>query len=484
MEITILILLIVVIGFLIALLVRKPGGDNTLLSDELNRLKSELADQDQRQRNELNDNFKRLSEELSRLLKEQQESQRDFSDRLFKKMQEFTDRQQKSLELSRTVMDERMEKMQESGRQQANDFNELIIKRFQHQYKQLEDHADRQLKSFEKIRETVDQRLKDLQQDNNEKLEKMRKTVDEKLQTTLEKRLGESFKQVSERLELVHSGLGEMKKLASGVGDLKKVLSNVKTRGVLGEYQLGNILEQLLTPDQYDRNVQTRKGSRNHVEFAVKLPGRDQHDEVVYLPIDSKFPMEDYEVLLQAMEGGIPEEIDRAEKVLLKKIESFAKDISEKYIDPPHTTDFAIMFLPVESLYGEVLRHPGLFETLQKKYKITVTGPTTLSALLNSLQMGFRTLAVQRKSSEVWDILRAVQSEFGKFSDYLAKVRKQLHTASSSLDELTGTRTRAMQRKLKNVEIMDNLEARKILGIDAHLPDIDEEEEADEKEED
>ncbi|MBI9062115.1 MAG: DNA recombination protein RmuC [Marinilabiliaceae bacterium] len=292
----------------------------------------------------------------------------------------------------------------------------------------------------------------------------MRNTVDEKLQSTLEKRLGESFKQVSDRLELVHKGLGEMQTIATGVGDLKKVLSNVKTRGVLGEYQLGNILEQILTPDQYAQNVATKKGSQANVEYAIKLPGKD-NDQEVWMPIDSKFPIENYHILLDAYDKGDPEQIAAAQKALIKTIELFAKDISGKYIDPPHTTDFGIMFLPVESLYAEVLRHPGLFETLQNKYKITVTGPTTLSALLNSLQMGFRTLAVQKRSSEVWNVLSAVKTEFSKFSDQLSKVHKQLQTASGSLETLKGTRTNQIERKLRSIETMDNEKAHEVLEI-------------------
>ena len=306
-------------------------------------------------------------------------------------------------------------------------------------------------KSIKGIDETIAKNLKEVRDDNSKQLDKMRKTVDEKLHETLEKRLGESFKQVSERLEQVHKGLGEMKNIATGVGDLKKVLSNVKTRGVLGEYQLENILEQILTPDQYAKNVATKKGSQANVEFALKLPGKDDGD-VVWIPIDSKFPIEDYDRLLDAFDEGDKAKIEESQKTLLKKIESFAKTISEKYLDPPHTTDFAIMFLPIESLYAEVLRHPGLFETLQRKYKITVTGPTTLSALLNSLQMGFRTLAVQKRSSEVWNILGEVKTEFGKFAGQLDKAQTQLGTASKTLAELQTTRTNVMERKLKEVE--------------------------------
>ena len=299
----------------------------------------------------------------------------------------------------------------------------------------------------------------------------MRNTVDEKLQKTLEKRIGESFKQVSERLEEVHKGLGEMQTIATGVGDLKKVLSNVKTRGVFGEYQLGNILEQLLTPDQYSQNVATKPESQGHVEYAVKLPGKGS-DEVVWLPIDSKFPIEPYNVLIDKYESANKEEIEVARTALIKSIDVFAKDISTKYISPPNTTDFAIMFLPVEGLFAEVLRHPGLMETLRQKYKITLTGPTTLSALLNSLQMGFKTLVVQKRSSEVWNILSAVKSEFGKFGEHLSKVDKQLQTASKSLGDLRHTRTRAMDRKMQNIEVLDNPKEENILEI----PDAPEEE--------
>ncbi len=303
------------------------------------------------------------------------------------------------------------------------------------------------------VEKTIEKNLKSIREDNTIQLSEMRKTVDEKLQTTLEKRLAESFKQVSDRLEQVHKGLGEMQTIATGVGDLKRVLTNVKTRGVLGEYQLENILEQLLTPDQYAKNVATKKGSQANVEFALKLPGKEA-DKEVWLPIDSKFPIEDYDRLLTAFDLGDKAGIEVAQNILIKKIESFAKDISDKYIDPPHTTDFGIMFLPIESLYGEVLRHPGLFETLQRKYKITITGPTTLSALLNSLQMGFRTLAVQKRSSEVWDILKAVKYEFKSFSGVLTKVHKQLTTVTGTLDKLRTTRTNVMERKLKDIDII------------------------------
>lgn len=341
----------------------------------------------------------------------------------------------------------------ETNKENNKSLNELVRQKFSDFSKQQID-----------IKNTIDKNLKTIREDNSQQLSEMRKTVDEKLQSTLEKRLGESFKQVSERLEMVHKGLGEMQNIAQGVGDLKKVLSNVKTRGVLGEYQLENILEQILTPDQYSKNVATKKGSQAHVEFAIKLPGQDHGDEV-WLPVDSKFPIENYDRLLNAYEGGEKDTIEQAQRVLVKTIEAFAKDISEKYIDPPHTTDFGIMFLPVESLYAEVLRHPGLFEILQRKYRITVTGPTTLSALMNSLQMGFRTLAVQKRSSEVWKTLEAVKTEFNKFSGQLEKVDDQLSKASKSLYDLRNTRTNVMTRKLKEIATLDKKEASDILEI-------------------
>lgn len=298
--------------------------------------------------------------------------------------------------------------------------------------------------------DTIENRLRSLQDDNNVKLEKMRETVDEKLQSTLEKRLGESFKQVSERLELVHKGLGEMQNLAVGVGDIKKVLSNIKTRGVLGEYQLENILDQLLTIEQYSKNVKTKAGSNASVEFAVKLPGREGKDKTVWLPVDSKFPTEDYQQLLNAYELGNAEAILKARNYLAKRIKDSAKEIRDKYIDPPNTTDFAIMFLPFEGLFAEVLNNAGLFETLHREYKIVITGPTTLSAFLNSLQMGFRTLVIEKRSSEVWEILSAVKTQFGRFGEILEKTKKKLVEATNTI-ESAEVSSRSMQRKLKDV---------------------------------
>jgi DNA recombination protein RmuC len=375
---------------------------------------------------------------------------------------------QESAKSNREELTRALRSFEEKFASNIKELNELIRQKFGDFNKQQIDNNKLATDHIKGIQENIEKQLLSIREDNTKQLNEMRKTVDEKLQSTLEKRLGESFKQVSERLEQVHKGLGEMQTIASGVGDLKKVLSNVKTRGVLGEYQLGNILEQILTPDQYGKNVATKKGSQAHVEYAIRLPGKNT-DEEVWLPVDSKFPIESYELLLAAYEQGNPEQIEATQKILIKAVEGFAKDISEKYLDPPHTTDFGIMFLPVESLYAEVLRHPGLFETLQRTHRITVTGPTTLSALLNSLQMGFRTLAVQRRSSEVWKVLGAVKAEFENFSEHLKKVRKQLDTATGSLDKLQTTRTNQIERKLRTVETLEGPESKDILELPSEL---------------
>lgn len=311
---------------------------------------------------------------------------------------------------------------------------------------------------LEGIRTSVEQKLSLLQEDNNKKLEQMRLTVDEKLHATLEQRLGESFKLVSDRLEQVHKGLGDMQNLATGVGDLKRVLSNVKARGILGEVQLGNLLEQVLSFEQYEANVSTKKGSSEKVEFAVKLPSKDENGGNVYLPIDSKFPLDAYYRLLDAQEAGDGQAATEAAKQLENGIKVEAKRIRDKYINPPQTTDFAVMFLPFEGLYAEVLRRPGLWDTLQRDYKIIITGPTTLAAFLNSLQMGFRTLAIQKRSSEVWDLLGAVKTEFGKFGTVLEKTQKKLQEASNTIED-AAKRGRAIERKLKNVQELPQTES-------------------------
>ena len=426
----ILFLLILILGLM---LVRKNGP-----MPELDTIKEALIRFDAAQEK----TAKLFQDELQRQRTESQALARGDREELTKSLQQFS-------QASAVQFQTLVEQMKVSSTEQINQQKEQSVAAIQ---------------SLKEVRESIEKQLNAIREDNEKQLNQMRHTVDQKLHETLEKRLGESFKLVSERLELVHKGLGEMQSIATGVGDLKKVLDNVKTRGILGEYMLENILEQLLTPDQYERNVAPKKGSQANVEFAVKLPGKE-HAEWVWLPIDSKFPIQSYEKLLVAYDAGDQSLIEQSSKELLKAVEGFARDISQKYIDPPHTTDFALMFLPIESLYGEILRHPGLFENLQRSYRVTVVGPTTLSALLNSLQMGFRTLAVQRRSSEVWKILEAVKTEFDKFQVQLEKVDKQLSSASRSLQDLRSTRTSVMTRKLREVSLLDPVEARALLEL-------------------
>jgi len=381
-------------------------------SKELFRLEYSLRDEFAKSREELAINLKTTREELMN-------SQSNFQDSMLKRITEIA--------------------------QLEKGYRDSMITQLEQLTKSNEEKLD-------KVKEAVESKLKYIQEDNNRQLEKMRETVDEKLQKTLETRLGESFKIVSDRLEQVHKGLGEMHTLAVGVGDLKKVLTNVKTRGVLGEYQLENILEEILTREQYEKNVKTKDNSNAFVEFAIKLPGRENDDKSVWLPMDSKFPTEDYQLLLEAYENGNIALIEEAKKQLSNRIKASAKEIKDKYIDPPNTTDFAIMFLPFEGLYAEVLRI-GLFEMLQRDYKIIITGPTTVAALLNSLQMGFRTLAIEKRSSEVWEVLGAVKAEFNKFGDVLEKTQKKLNEASNVIKQ-AGVRSRAIQKKLKNVELL------------------------------
>jgi len=320
-------------------------------------------------------------------------------------------------------------------------------------------------KRIDGLRSTIDEKLKSMQDGNEKKLDQMRATVEEKLQDTLEKRLGESFSMVSERLEAVQRGLGEMRSLATGVGDLKKVLTNVKTRGTWGEIQLGALLEQVMTADQYERNVCTKESSSDRVEFAIRLPGADDAPgSCVWLPIDSKFPQEDYLRLVEASEAADPEAVQQATAALVRAVHASAKDIRDKYLDPPKTTDFGIMFLPTEGLYAEVLRQTGAVEKLQREFRVVVAGPTTLAAILSSLRMGFRTLAIEKRSSEVWTVLSAVKTEFGRFGEMLGKVKKQLNAASNTIDQ-TGVRTRAMEKRLREVEALPGLESSRVLGL-------------------
>jgi DNA recombination protein RmuC len=344
--------------------------------------------------------------------------------------------------------------------------------------KQLRELTESNQGALDRIRLTFDSRVKELQEGNEKKLDEMRKTVDEKLHDTLEKRLGESFKLVSDRLEAVHKGLGEMQHLATGVGDLKRVLTNVKVRGTWAEVQLGAILEQILTPDQFERNVRVKSDSSESVEFAVRLPGpKDDPGACVWLPIDSKFPQEDYLRLQEAAERADAGAIQAATDSLVRTVRSAAKDIYDKYISPPNTTDFAIMFLATEGLYAEVLRQPAFIEDLQHRYRVVVAGPTTLAAILSSLRMGFQTLAIEQRAVEVWRVLGAIKTEFGKFGDILDKVKRHIDLAGQTIEK-TGVRSRAIERKLRSVEKLTEPEALEILALPSLGEENDEEDAA------
>ena len=404
-------------------------------------------------KNELLNQFKSMRNESS---EETQRIVRTFSDVLTQ-----------SSQTSNSVMDKRLEELTRLLKGTQENLQNTVTVSL-HQIQQiLANNTLETEQKLENIRLTIEKRLTSLQEENSKKLDEMRNTVDEKLQKTLEERISKSFNQVSTQLEQVYKGLGEMQNLAVGVGDLKKVLSNVKTRGILGEIQLGAILEQILGPEQYSTNIVTKKGSRNPVEFAVKLPGDENGP--VYLPIDSKFPLEDYNLLNDAYDRGNKVEIELLAKVLESKIKVFAKDIHDKYISVPDTTDFGILFLPIEGLYAEVVRR-GMVESLQRDYKIIIAGPTTMAALLNSLQMGFKTLAIQKRSGEVWNILAAVKTEFDSFGDVLALTQNRLEQAHSELDKLVGVRTRKIQSKLRTVTTLDENTKNSILEIESEEP--------------
>ncbi|MDE1894510.1 MAG: DNA recombination protein RmuC [Pseudomonadota bacterium] len=423
------------------------------LRDDNERLQRTLREEQRAGRDELQQGFDRfrghVGEQLDGMSQRQAERIEGFGQRLAT----LTDSTGKGLEtLAQRLLDDARRNREEIT---------LALGRFGEQQQQrLSALATDNDKRMGEMRATVEDKLGAIQQDNAAKLEQMRATVDEKLHATLETRLGQSFKLVSERLEAVQRGLGEMQSLATGVGDLKRVLGNVKTRGILGEVQLGALLEQLLTPEQYQANVATVPGSGERVEFAIRLPGADR-EHPVSLPVDAKFPREDYERLLDAQERADADAANLAAAALERRLREEAKTIRAKYVAPPHTTDFAILFLPTEGLYAEVLRRPGLFEALQREHRVTVTGPTTLSALLNSLQMGFRTLAIQQRSSEVWQLLGTVKSEFGKFASILEKAERQLNTVSKSIGD-AGKKTRTIERKLRGVESMSGEEASRL----------------------
>lgn len=374
---------------------------------------------------------------------------------------------QQSLQLLQSGMQGSLQSFGEMVSTNQKDSAENLDKRLADLNTRFSHMAVENEQKLENIRISMEKQIGRLNEDNRQQLEQMRQTVDEKLQKTLEDRISRSFQLVSERLEQVYKGLGEMQNLAAGVGDLKKVLSNVKTRGILGEVQLGAILEQILTPEQYEENVRTKSTGNERVEFAVKLPGDD--NGTVWLPIDAKFPGDAYAKLVDAYELGDPAAVEEAAKNLERIIKSEAKDIHDKYIEPPYTTDFGIMFLPFEGLYAEVVRR-GMLETLQRDYKVNIAGPTTMAALLNSLQMGFRTLAIQKRSGEVWNVLGAVKTEFDKFGNVLESAQARINQANAELDKLIGVRTRSIVRKLKGVTALTQDESRQLLEI----PDLSE----------
>ena len=414
MEIGLLVLSILTIGLLLFVIFRKQGS--SVMSRELRELI----------RGEFHQNREELTKNLRETRLEITQSMERLNEVLAKKAKEDRD------ELRTALKD-----FQEAFSKNVRNFNEL------------------QKQNFESLNQKQDELVKTTEL----KLEKMRETVDEKLHKTLEERLGKSFEMVTQQLLRVQKGLGEMQTLAAGVGDLKKVLSNVKTSGVLGEIQLGNILEQILAPEQYDANVKTKKGSDALVEYAIKLPGKSHSSGPVYLPVDAKFPQEDYARLQSAYESGDAVAIEASLGSLLNTVKKFAKDISHRYIDPPNTTDFGIMFLPFEGLYAEVTRHPKVIELLQREYKIILTGPTTLAAMLNSLQMGFKTLAIQKRSSEVWEVLATIKKEFSTFGTVLEKAQRKIKEADNEIEKMVTTRTRMMMSKLRNVEQIEPTEA-------------------------
>ena len=455
---------------------------------KLDKMRQEASESAKASREEIARSLKTFGETLTMTLSDMGGTQRAQLSAVVEKLEQLTDNTGKKLDTQKTAVDERLKQIQADSALQGKQLreevnatlkgvNDSLLKGLTamsgEQQKQMEIFSvqlnkltESNEQKLELLKTTVEQKLAAIQSDNSTQLEKMRLTVDEKLQSTLEKRLGESFRQVGERLEQVHKGLGEMQSLATGVGDLKKVLTNVKARGTWGEVQLGTLLEQVLAPDQYAMNVATRDGGER-VEFAVKLPGRSaDKDEVVWLPIDAKYPMEDYQRLIDAQDKGDVALADAAMKQLESRIKLDATSIRNKYLNPPKTTDFAILFLPTEGLFAEVLRRPGLSDLLQREYRVMVAGPTTLWSLLNSLQMGFKTLAIEKRSSEVWNLLGAVKTEWSKYGDVLAKVQKKLHEATNTIDNAQ-QRSRAVGRKLKTVQELPVSESEAILMLES-----------------
>ena len=440
------------------------GAKLDALKDDSARVERTLREEQRAGREELQQGFDRFRGHLGEQLNGMSQQQAERIDGFGQRLAALTDGTSQGLQTLAQQLTEDARKSRAEATLALNHFGEQQQQRFAALSAEHE-------KRMGEVRATLEAKLGAIQQDNAAKLEQMRATVDEKLQSTLETRLGQSFQLVSERLEAVQRGLGEMQNLAIGVGDLKRVLTNVKSRGILGEVQLGALLEQMLTAEQYESNVITVPGSNERVEFAIRMPGQGEGEHIL-LPIDAKFPMEDYQRLLEAQENADIEAAGIAGRALEIRVREEARRIKGKYIAPPHTTDFAVLFLPTEGLFAEVIRRPGLFELLQREHRVTVAGPTTLSALLNSLQMGFRTLAIAKRSSEVWALLGAVKNEFGKFGVVLEKTRKQLDAARNSIDS-AGQRTRAIERKLRGVETLSGEVTQQLLGDVPALDDQD-----------
>ncbi len=374
------------------------------------------------------------------------------------------DESNKTAKENREEMAKSLKSFEGNFSENINQLNKLLREQFEDLNKHQNEINRQVTDNIKDVRSTIEKQLRDIREDNNKQLDEMRQTVDEKLQKTLNERLSRSFETVSKQLQSVQEGLGEMKNLAQDVGGLKKVLSNVKLRGGIGEVQLEALLEQILAPEQYEKDVATKAGSRDNVEFAIKLPGKDDDGNPVWLPVDAKFPSETFEHLQDAYESEDLDKISNARKNLVNTIKKMAKDINEKYIDPPNTTDFAIMFLPFEAIYAEVVRDSGLFQELQNTYKVIVMGPTTLAAILNSLQLGFKTLAIGKRSSEVWRILAAVKQEFGKFGNILSTAKQHIETGLGQIDKVITTRTNVINKKLKDVENISDEDSRKIFS--------------------
>jgi DNA recombination protein RmuC len=476
-EIILLTGLLITIAMLFVLITRKQGANTeaqlialqtalqqsqSLQQQEQERTERSLREQvqstAQATRQELGGNFSQFQQSLAAQLTSVATLQNNQIDTFSQQLVKLNESNAQQLEQMRLAL------IQQG--QTARDEQAISLKRFADSLNQtLTQLTESNAQRMGEIRSTLEQKIQQLQADNASKLEEMRKTVDEKLHATLEQRLGESFKQVSDRLEKVHQGLGEMQQLAIGVGDLKRVLTNVKTRGTWGEVQLEMVLEQMLTPDQYAKNVETIPGTGERVEFAIKLPGKEDDRAPVWMPIDAKFPKEQYERLLDAAERADADGVAQAGKELERAIRNEAKTIAEKYLSPPLTTDFAILFLPTEGLYAEVMRRPGLADELQRTCRVSISGPSTLSALLNSLQMGFRTLVLEKRSSEVWQVLGAVKTEFSKFGDVLAATKNALVKAADNIDKAE-VRSRQMSRKLKFVEALPTDAAQTLLGLE------------------